>query len=677
MASSVSTTEYTDFDILGRVKSHKQTTDGTAYTTGYVYNLSGALVEQTYPSGRVVKNVLDNDGDLSMVQSKKNATAGYWNYAKNFTYNAAGAVSSMQLGNGRWESTEFNSRLQPTQIALGATPNATNLLKLDYEYGASDSVNNGNITKQTITVPTVGSNNGFVATQTYSYDSLNRLKQATENITPNGGSATQSWKQTFTFDRYGNRRFDLANGNTTFPDPNCPEAICNPTISTSNNRLTSNGWSYDSAGNTTNDAERRQFTYDAENKQTEVRDSENTVIGQYRYDGDGKRVKKIVPATGEATIFVYDASGKSIAEYSTVVESAENAKVAYLTADHLGSPRINTDRDGNVTARHDYMPYGEEIATSQRTTGVGYTTDSVRKQFTSYERDIESSLDFAEARYYNFNHGRFTSSDPLLSSGRVEDPQTWNRYAYVLNNPLYYIDPDGLYECTGTKDQCTALRDSLTGAKNRLVDIAKQYGKNSDEYKKTERALNSYGCESKGGNCVDANGKTVLDANGKAVKDTSGISVDFKLNGAGATTSLNGKTINISFTKSFSGSEPLYQGLVGNEGSNAADAQDFLATGKSVSKYQSEYDSALVQAVIGEFVARDDKKWNNFAFTINPTKGQSRNIDVWNKSWVTPDLKTLRANRQNNLNTFLKEDKQYLLTPTNRAGRSPIFYRRK
>lgn len=113
------------------MKGHKQTTDGVGYETEYAYNLSGAMVEQRYPSGRVVKDVLDASGDLSMVQSARcmdaaagtdadcTAQAGLWNYAKNLTYNPAGAVTSMQLGNGRWESTAFNSRLQPTQIALG------------------------------------------------------------------------------------------------------------------------------------------------------------------------------------------------------------------------------------------------------------------------------------------------------------------------------------------------------------------------------------------------------------------------------------------------------------------------------------------------------------------------------------------------------------------------------
>ena len=119
VSSSVSTTEYTVFDILGRVTAHKQTTDGNAYTTGYVYNLSGALIEETYPSGRVVKNTLDAEGDLMQVQSRR-ANDNFRNYANGFTYTAAGAVSAMRLGNGKWETTQFNSRLQPTQIGLGA-----------------------------------------------------------------------------------------------------------------------------------------------------------------------------------------------------------------------------------------------------------------------------------------------------------------------------------------------------------------------------------------------------------------------------------------------------------------------------------------------------------------------------------------------------------------------------
>jgi RHS repeat-associated protein len=63
---------------------------------------------------------------------------------------------------------------------------------------------------------------------------------------------------------------------------------------------------------------------------------------------------------------------------------------------------------------------------------------------TAYERDTESDLDFAEARYYNPAHGRFTAVDPLMASASPTNPQTWNRYIYVGNNPLNITDPTGL-----------------------------------------------------------------------------------------------------------------------------------------------------------------------------------------------------------------------------------------
>ena len=62
---------------------------------------------------------------------------------------------------------------------------------------------------------------------------------------------------------------------------------------------------------------------------------------------------------------------------------------------------------------------------------------------TSKERDNETGLDFFEARYYSSSQGRFTSGDPLLESAEREMPQSWNRYSYVLNNPLIYTDPTG------------------------------------------------------------------------------------------------------------------------------------------------------------------------------------------------------------------------------------------
>jgi hypothetical protein len=182
-------------------------------------------------------------------------------------------------------------------------------------------------------------------------EQLIQNEDAMVEVMPHGGSHSQSWRQTFTFDRYGNRNFDEAN-TTTLPkncgtpqNPTiCPEDVArlNPEINAANNRLSSPGWQYDAAGNTVLDAESRRFTYDGENKQVKVETVDasgnpTSTIGNYFFDGDGKRVKKIVPSTDEVTVFVYDAMDKLVAEYSTQVESVENAKVAYLTADHLSS----------------------------------------------------------------------------------------------------------------------------------------------------------------------------------------------------------------------------------------------------------------------------------------------------------------------------------------------------
>ncbi|MCV4615577.1 hypothetical protein OFM04_37310, partial [Escherichia coli] len=76
---------------------------------------------------------------------------------------------------------------------------------------------------------------------------------------------------------------------------------------------------------------------------------------------------------------VYDAGAKLVAEYSTVVQPSNNAKVQYLTSDNLGTPRINTDATGNVVSRSDYMPYGEEIiALGGRSSTDKYVADDVR-----------------------------------------------------------------------------------------------------------------------------------------------------------------------------------------------------------------------------------------------------------------------------------------------------------
>ena len=282
-------------------------------------------------------------------------------------------------------------------------------------------------TSQTITAP------GFSVTQTYSYDQVNRLASATETA-----ASVQTWQQVYGYDVYGNR---WVNASSYIPTPALtPQS--QSAFNSSNNRLVSGlGYNYDLVGNVTKDPTTAAgaMVYDAENRQVSY--TKAAVTTTYAYDGDGRRVKK-VDSTG-TTVFVYNAGGQLIAEY---VENGGGGlmQMSYLTMDHLGSTRVVTDGAGVVKARHDYLPFGEEIGSDKggRASVAGYAAvDSTRQRFTGQQRDTESGLDYFQARYYSASQGRFTSADTF--GGSIPSPQTLNLYSYVQNNPLAFTDPTG------------------------------------------------------------------------------------------------------------------------------------------------------------------------------------------------------------------------------------------
>jgi RHS repeat-associated protein len=275
--------------------------------------------------------------------------------------------------------------------------------------------------------------------QNYKYDSLDRITEAKETA-----NSQTTWQQNFGYDRYGNRTSfnQVVNGNQM-----AVNNITLPNVDASTNRISSSGYVYDANGNLINDPQNRQFTFNGDNKQTVVRDlnipttpqnPDANVIGKYFYDGSGKRIKKVTNI--ETTIFVYSGS-KLIAEYST--QQSSTPTTSYTATDMLGSPRVITDANGQVISRRDFMAFGEEIAVGVggRTTGNKYgQSDSVRQRFTGYQKDDETGLDFAEARYYNDAHGRFTAVDPLLASGKSLNPQTFNRYVFSFTTLLMALD---------------------------------------------------------------------------------------------------------------------------------------------------------------------------------------------------------------------------------------------
>jgi RHS repeat-associated protein len=221
-------------------------------------------------------------------------------------------------------------------------------------------------------------------------------------------------------------------------------ALANQLSEQSSNVALSNA--YDAAGNLQNHPYIGQMTYDGENRLLTFTSGGTTAA--YDYDGEGQRVRKIVTGTNAGTtVYVNDAGGQLTAEIAQAGDDPDTG-TRYLTADHLGSTRAVTDGSGNLVDRLDYFPFGQTIPGGQsygnRNLLAGYGSASgVTLEFTGKERDAESGLDYFGARYFSGAQGRWTSPDRPFADQDITNPQSWNLYTYVRNNPLANIDRSG------------------------------------------------------------------------------------------------------------------------------------------------------------------------------------------------------------------------------------------
>ena len=152
----------------------------------------------------------------------------------------------------------------------------------------------------------------------------------------------------------------------------------------------------------------------------------------------------------------------------------------YYHQDQL-SNRLVTDSSGNTSAQMGHFPFGESW----------YNASSDKLLFTSYERDSESGNDYAVARYYVSRLARFSSPDPL--AGSTDNPQSLNRYSYVLNSPTSLVDPAGM-------DPCNPILIDARRHRRKQRLLASTFGPYSpDDADATEQDLGDDGCIDDGG----------------------------------------------------------------------------------------------------------------------------------------------------------------------------------
>jgi len=143
-----------------------------------------------------------------------------------------------------------------------------------------------------------------------------------------------------------------------------------------------------------------------------------------------------------------DLSGNTVNEYiffagGRIARRDSAGNVYYCFGEHLGSSRSITNGTGTICYEGDFYPFGGERVITN-TCGQNY-------KFAGMERDSETGEDHTWFRYYASNLGRWLSPDPV--AGSILNPQSFNRYAYVLNSPTNLTDPLGLW-CHPDDPQC-------------------------------------------------------------------------------------------------------------------------------------------------------------------------------------------------------------------------------
>ncbi len=398
------------YDAIGRVIRQIQTAAGDTKKHWFTYDGLDRLTSVMYYDNSVVGYAYNGP----WLQRVYEGTANYAQYAG---YNALGQPGTVAYGDASnqvatsytYEPATFRPKTLTTQ--KGSNTYQT----LGYTYDLA-----GNVTAIT---DAPGGN------QVFTYDELDRLTSATG---PYGD-------RSYTYDSIGNLTNNSALGAYTYTF-----TVAGRVLPHAVSQAGPNAYTYDATGNLLTGAG-RSIQYDTENRPTTITAAAGTTT--FIYDGDGGRVKKTVsPVGGTTTAVTYfsrytecDAGGcvKYIwaGDRRIAMKQASNGSLSTYHTDRLGSTRVVTDGQGNQQETVTYEPFG--LTTRTGTVNVPY-------KYTGQELDASTGLYYYKARYYDAALGRFIQPDKVVSN--PSNPQAWNRYSYVLNNPLKYSDPTGYAE---------------------------------------------------------------------------------------------------------------------------------------------------------------------------------------------------------------------------------------
>lgn len=285
-------------------------------------------------------------------------------------------------------------------------------------------------------------------TLTYGYDNIYQLLSAKQ------GSTT---KETYTYDLVGNRLSSL--GVSPYQYNSSNELLSIPTVS----------YTYDNNGNTKTKTDGTQYTWDFENRLTQVVLPNSGGTVNLKYDPFGRRIQKSFTqgSTTTSTNYLYD--GAYLIEE---VDQSGNVQARYAQSNRytdgqlIDQPLSETRSGATSYYQQDGLNAITSLSNSTGALANTYTYDSFGKltastgtltnpfQYTGRELDQETGTYEYRARYFDQNTGRFLSEDPLGFKAGI------NFYRYVRNRPVNLIDPTGLYSLQGFSIQDATTMDA-------------------------------------------------------------------------------------------------------------------------------------------------------------------------------------------------------------------------
>lgn len=422
---------YFEYDpATGRVVRETLKVRGEPFHFDYGYDADGLLETLTYPdaTGRRLEVTYAHDSNGYLQSARADSVGFLWEAD---SYSSGGGVIDEHFGNGLSTTRIIDPYLARTNH-LTTKRGGTAIQDVDYTWSAL-----GRLDKRSDLVASRDENfvydqlgrltDTFVndrQTGRFEYDSLGNLTELEQSAFSSGGSSIDNWGSVL--DYTGPHRLAHVDGATAVHDEQ-GRWVEGADFLASYNQFDL-PTSIKRGGTTTS------LEYDAFGSRVRTQAGSKVTINM------GRDFERITEGGKHTHVLRIEAAGRVVGEVH--LDTNGDEELRYLHPDHLGSTAMVTDNSGEVLERYRYAPFGERLKDSGARFGEGAIAQS---GFGSHRQEDGIGFTDMGGRFYDARIGRFMSVDPYNVSPL--NRQSYNGYAFVMNDPMSRTDPTGLWTC--------------------------------------------------------------------------------------------------------------------------------------------------------------------------------------------------------------------------------------